>query len=92
MPLHQSSPNAKIFPPPANATNPFQNVTLGATPTDFDSAVTLIQADAGRGCGSIWINTGWELNVPAGTYTSGTSTVYTSDIVVSEVGAPGSGT
>lgn len=66
--------------------NPFQTIgsNVGSLATDF----ALFTATAGRGCGSFYHNVVFQLNVPAGTHTGGTSANYTSMITLTDTAAP----
>lgn len=72
--------------------NEFQDITfnLGSTHMPLSGAVPMLTGGIGRGCGTIQNGYGFELVVPAGTYTGGGTAVYTGDIIVSTVNEVGS--
>lgn len=78
-------PNCKgtLAPNPGNA---FQTVdtAIGNLGSEFN----LIDGSIGRGCGAMTFFVDFSLVIPAGTYTGGTSTSYTSTVTLTDLLAP----
>ena len=75
-----------------NPTNPFQSITplaaSSASPVSLGSTVSLVTASSGRGCGTMGVSIYYKVNIPAGTYTGGGTTVYTSTLLLTSSIAP----
>jgi len=75
-----------------NPTNPFQTITplaaSSASPVSLGGTVSLVTASAGRGCGVMGVSIFYKVNIPAGTYTGGGTTVYTSTLLLTSSVAP----
>jgi hypothetical protein len=71
--------------------NGYQKTTigLGNAQTSLETPVTLVSADAGRGCGLFHLGYMYQLDVPAGTYTGGGTAVYNADLTISNVAEVG---
>lgn len=77
-----------------NPDNPFAKPVVPASGKfTLDSAVEILTADAGRGCGTFYQDLMWEMTVPQGTYTGGNNTpvTYVSNITASTVADVGEG-
>ena len=68
---------------PGNPSNDFQTVSNLVVGTQtLASPINVMEADAGRGCNRLAGLYDFTLYVPAGTFTSGQSAVYTGDLIL----------
>jgi hypothetical protein len=74
---------------PVNPSNPYQVITpTTGLPSGLGSSVLLVTGTSGRGCGLMGLSLHYKVTVPPGTYTGGTSTVYVSQLTLTEGAAP----
>jgi hypothetical protein len=72
-----------------NTDNPFARPTVPTAQANLAGAVSILDADEGRGCGHFFQKLTWGMTVPQGTYTGGDATTFVSDITISTMAEAG---